>query len=266
MPGIGRGKDHIMLQLFSTLKGYRVAASDGRIGTVSDILFDDRSWKLRWLVVDTGTWLPGRMVLIHPSAIGPVDHGTREIGAALSREQVKESPDIRQDEPVSLQMESQLHGYYGWNPVWGGSYPGLGAMAFPLGPSPYFGGGGLREDSHHTPLTTEGDPDLRSAHSVQSYHVHATDGTIGHVENFLIDDADWSIRYLVIDTRNWWPGAHVLLSPHAVKAVSWTDHAITLDVTCAQVKDSPPWKPLDIVDEMYEKRLHTHYEWPGYGW
>jgi hypothetical protein len=103
-------------------------------------------------------------------------------------------------------------------------------------------------------------------HAVRGYHIHATDGSIGHVENFLIDDVTWAVRYLIIDTRNWWPGAHVLISPYAVQSIDWGDQQIHLNVTREKVKASPPWNPVEVVEEMYERRLHGYYGWPGYGW
>ena len=110
------------------------------------------------------------------------------------------------------------------------------------------------------------DPHLRSMVAVTGYHCHASDDAIGHVQDFLIDDGTWAISYLIIDTRNWWPGQHVLVSPHAVKNVNWSDSQIEFSVTRDQVKASPAWEPLDIIDQVYEERLHRHYGWPGYGW
>jgi sporulation protein YlmC with PRC-barrel domain len=260
-----------MLQVASALKGYAIEATDGRIGTVSDFLFDDKTWKIRWLVVDTGGWLSGRKVLIHPSALGTADHERLELPVSLTMAKVKDSPDIAQDRPVSQQMESSLFTHYGWDPMWGGgSYFGGLSMGYPLGATPYFG----REPVHAIPDTdggadlavNDGDPHLRSLSAIRGYQVHATDGDIGHVENFLIDDAAWGVRYLIIDTRNWWPGQHVLISPYAVQEISWSEHHVRLDVSRERVKTSPPWDPARMIDEVAEKRVHTHYDWPGYGW
>ena len=121
-----------MLEVGSALKGYAIEASDGRIGTVGDFLFDDRTWKVRWLVVDTGTWLTGRKVLVHPSAIGRADYERRELSVSLTKSQVKGSPDILQDQPVSQQMERRLYDYYGWDPYWGDNYFGMGSMDIAL--------------------------------------------------------------------------------------------------------------------------------------
>ena len=255
-----------MLEVGSALKGYAIEASDGRIGTVDDFLFDDRTWKIRWLVVDTGSWLTGRKVLIHPSAIGRADYERRELSVSLTRSQVKGSPDLLQDQPVSQQMERSLHDYYGWDPYWGDNYFGMGAMVSPLSPSPYFTETAAHENADIVLGLNDGDPHLRSIAAVTGYHIHARDGQIGHVENFLIDDATWGIRYLIIDTRNWWPGKHVLVSPYAVLEINWSKRQVRLDVSREQVKSSPPWNPVDIINQTYEKRLHSHYDWPGYGW
>jgi len=254
-----------MLQVISGLKGYAIEASDGTIGTVSDFLFDDKSWQMRWVVVDTGGWLTGRKVLIHPSAIGHADHLRQELPVALTKKQVEDSPDIRDDQPVSRQMEYNLYNHYGWDPVWGGSYFGgyPNAIAMPFSAAPVFGGPSVAEAGG---LTTAGDPHLRSAAEVTGYHILASDGEIGHIENFLVDDALWDMRYLIIDTRNWWPGEHVLISPYAVKEISWAEHQIHIGEAREQVKASPPWNPLDLIDQDYEKQLHGHYKWPGYGW
>jgi hypothetical protein len=193
-----------MLQLASALPGLVIHASDGTIGTVSDLLFDDRTWALRWLVAETGGWLPGRKLRLHPSA---VTHAGGRSGAFF----------------VTLTRAA-------------------------------LDTGTLNED---------GDPHLRSAGSIRNYHILGSDGAIGHVENFLIDPASWAIRYLIIETRHWWPGEHVLISPRAVTEMSWPDHQLRLAVTRAQIKAAPKWDPAAAIDEFYEQQLHGHYGWPN---
>jgi uncharacterized protein YrrD len=270
------------MQVVSTLKGLSVEAKDGALGTVSDFLFDDSSWKVRWLVVDTGSWLTGRKVLVHPSAIGHADHGSRELTVALTKAQVEDSPDIARDKPVSQQMQNDLYGYYGWDPMWGGGMYGaglyggglygggmlggaMGGMASPLaGGLSYPGASGAGEAHRGDVNHNDGDPHLRSTAEVTGYHVHATDKSIGHVEDFLVDGESWSIRYIIVDTSNWWFGQHVVISPYAVKEVDWSDHHIRLDLTRDKVKSSPSWNPADQIDSDFERRLHSHYDWPGY--
>ncbi len=265
-----------MLQVVSNLKGFTIEAKDGSLGTVSDFLFDDTTWKMRWVVVDTGRWLTGRKVLIHPSSISHADYERRELSVTLTKAQVEGSPDISNDRPVSRQMQSDLYGYYGWDPYWGGGMYGAGLYADGLyggglGVLPYGRPGSLRpgarrDDAHGDLALDDGDPHLRSAAEVTGYHIHARDGTIGHVEDLLVDSTGWGIRYLIVDTKNWWFGKHVLISPYAVEGIDWSAHHIRLDIDRDKVKASPPWDPIDEINEAYEQRLHSHYDWPGYGW
>jgi hypothetical protein len=248
-----------MLQPGLAFKGFSIEASDGRIGTVSDFLFDDTSWKLRWLVVDTGGWMQERKLLLHPSAIEKADTEARALLVKLTRDQVEKSPNLASDEPVSLQMEHGLYGYYGIDPLWGGAYYGGNAIATPIS-APHYDGAemavGLR--GPHAP----GDPHLRSLAEVTGYNIHANDGPIGHIESFLIDDESWDIRYLVADTRNWWFGRHVLLSPAAIQHIAWDLHKVDLNLTCYKIKGSPPWDAAGLLSRAYEQLLHSYYEWP----
>ena len=211
-----------MLLVISALKGYAIEASDGRIGSVSDFLFDDKTWRVRWLIVDTGGWLSGRQVLVHPSAIGPADFDQNQLPVSLTKSQVEGSPDVLRDEPISRSVEDKLFSYYRWDPTWAGGYlgPSSGAMASPLGTPPYFGIGISPDAADITPDEKDPDPKRRSVADITGYHIHASDGEIGHVENFVMDSDSWTIRYLIVATRNWWQGQHVLISPAAVKKTS----------------------------------------------
>jgi hypothetical protein len=259
------GKAFTMLMAGSVLKGNGIEAEDGPIGTVKDILFDDQTWRVRWLVVDAGTWLTGRKVLLQPSCVLAADNVRGTLPVSLTRAKVKDSPAIEQDRPVSEQMESSLYDYYGWDPVWGGGIFGGGTMTQAFG-SPYGAGLPVREPARAEAPHDNGDPHLRSVDAVTGYHIHANDGMIGHAGDFLIDRESWAVRYLVVDTRNWWPGRHVLIAPAAVTDMSWSRRRIELNVSCDQVRESPQWEPADPVDRNYEQRLHRHYSWPDYGW
>jgi hypothetical protein len=260
-----------MLIVGSALKGYALAASDGRIGTVKTFLFDDTTWQIRWLVIDTGTWLSTRRVLVHPAALGTPDHERQFLPVRLSKAQIEASPDLAQDRPVTMQMETDVYSHYDWDPHWGPSFYGPAGVGTGPGGS-FSAAGGDPEDpavleAQRLQLgADDGDPHLRDMTALRGYHIHASDGSIGHVENFLIDDADWGIRYLIVDTRNWWPGARVLIAPYAVKSIEWTDRQVRLNVTQHQVRTSPAWDPVDIVERDYQRTLHSHYRWPGYGW
>jgi len=232
-----------MLQATSTLHGDAVQASDGQVGTVRDVLFDDRNWKSRWLVVKTGTWLLEREVLLHPSTVTGIDTNAKRLFVNLTKAQVEGSLGIAQDPPVSRQMENNLYEYYNWNPLWGGAS--------------FFNFGGSHDD---------GEPHPRSVAEVTGYGLHARDGDIGRVEDFLFDDAGWFLRYIVADTKDWWPSKHVMLSPHAIADIDWPGRRIELNVTREKVGNAPEWEPAAIIDREYEKRLHHYHGWRGYDW
>jgi hypothetical protein len=249
-----------MLRKASAIHGYAIAARDGRIGTVDDFLFEDDSWLVRWLVVDTGNWLSGRKVLLPLSALGQIDPDKREFTVGLTKQRVKDSPDIDIDRPVSRQIESNIYDYHGWQPYWGagmliGGYAyGGGAVAVSPVPESRL----LAEDIAAAQRSND-DPHLRSIEAIAGYHIHATDGEIGHVADFLVEDADWSIKYLVVDTQNWWPGKRVLISPRSVREIDWTDNLVNLEVDRQRVKGSPAYDASTIVDRVYEKNFQDHY-------
>lgn len=246
-----------MLQQGLAFKGFSVEATDGKIGTVSDFLFDDSTWALRWLVIDTGTWLTDRKLLLHPTVIDKADMRVKALLVKLTRSQVEQSPSIASDEPVSMQMEYNLYGYYGLDPSWGGYHYGGNAMEQPAAvtnmPVPVSDTANGRRGP---------DPHLRSLLEVTGYNIHATDGDIGHIETFLIDDAGWDIKYLQVDTRNWWFGQHVLLSPASVTAIRWDEHRVDINLTCYKIKNSPPWDATALIDRAYETLLQAYYSWP----
>jgi hypothetical protein len=249
-----------MLWDASAINGYAIEASDGRLGTVSDLLFEDVGWVVRWLVVDTGNWLPGRKILLPLSALGQPDRALRHFPIMLNMQQIKDSPNVDTDLPVSRQIEAQVHDYFGWTPYWGGSFlPMNNAMAMPFAAP-------LHEPQstpHNLPdtdaQTSEGDPHLRSMAAITGCHIHATDGEIGHIEDFLVDDADWNIRYIKVDTRNWWPGQQVLISPFSVQEIDWAGKLVHIDVSRQRIKDAPPYDPSITVDGAYEEKFLTYY-------
>ena len=189
-----------------SVKGYEISASDGPLGTVSDFLLRDNVWQIKWLVVDIGTWLPGRQVLIHPRALGEPDATLRNFPVRLTKEQVKDSPAVATDKPVSRQMEQHLYDHYGWDPAWGETYFQSGAITTKLVPPPYLAGAFPHDRPHTTIDQKPIDVHLRSVVAMRGYHIHASDGDIGLIADFLIDDSDWSLRYIMADTGNWWPG------------------------------------------------------------
>ncbi|WP_372624633.1 PRC-barrel domain-containing protein [Falsiroseomonas sp.] len=242
-----------MLWRSTTLIGSGIRARDGEIGSIADLLFDETDWTVRWVLVDTGTWLTGRRVLLPPSCFGAPGGVTLEYPVDLTRKQVEESPEIDFDAPVSRQLESRVYSHYGWTPYWN------------LGYAPPFAAPGLLPTTGQAPPAPEprqepsGDPHLRSAREVTGYYVQATDGDIGHVEEFLVDDESWVIRYAMIDTANWWPARKVLLSPRSFREIDWATQKVRVDVTREQVKASPEYDPSTTLQRDHEARLHAHY-------
>lgn len=239
----------------STLKNFNLKSRDGEIGRARDFYFDDRHWAIRYLVADTGGWLAHRKVLISPYALGGVSSGDGSIAVDLTQKQIEDSPPLDSDEPVSRQFEEMYHDCFAWPTYWSGPYT--------WGAYPQI----LRDpEQWMEPAATAppSDPHLRSTNFVGGYHVHATDGEIGHIADFLIDEATWAIRYLVIDTRNWWPGKKILVSPAWIDRVSWLEREVFVNLHRDVIRDAPAYAPGTPLTREFETKLHGHYRRAGY--
>jgi hypothetical protein len=199
-----------MLRSLNNLLGSSIQARDGEMGRACNFLFDDETWTVRYVVVETGSWFASRKVLISPAAVGQPDWVERRLPVLLTKEQVRNSPDVDADQPVSRQQEIAMNRYYGWPDYW--------SLEFITLPEPQTG----------HPADTGGDAHLRSAREVAGYEVLATDGELGHVEDFIIDDADWFVRYLAVGTGNWFAGHKLLVPTRWVGSVSWPDRRVLL--------------------------------------
>jgi hypothetical protein len=239
------------------LNGYRLNSLDGHIGKVIEFYFDDLHWTIRYLVADTGFWLPGREVLISPYALGSIntDIYLKQIEIHLTKKQIEDSPSLDADKPVSRQFERAYYGHYGWPVYWGGPDR--------WGASPDI----VRDREkwkQYVQSEKRGDPHLRSTDRVSGHHVEALDGEIGHVGDFIIDDETWAIRYLVINTHNWWPGKKVLISPQWIERVSWSERKVWVNLTRDIIKRSPEYTEDFLPNRDYEAALHQHYKRQGY--
>ena len=177
---------------------------------------------------------------------------------------MEKSPDIDTDKPVSRQHETAYHGYYGYTPYWAGAYL-WGAYPYPdLGAGPALSAADLARERRWNWAAKErdDDPHLRSSRAVTGYHIQATDGDIGHVEDFLVDDHSWAIRYMIVDTTNWWAGKKVLVAPAWIERVDWDESKVHVTVTRAQIKTSPEYDPARPVERAYETQLYDHYGVP----
>ena len=262
-----------MLHSIQEMNGYTIQASDGEIGTVDQFLFDDQQWTIRYLVVDTGGWLSGRRVLISPISVKAANWNEQVIGLSLTKQQVEQSPGIYQDLPVSRHKEAELAQYYGYQPYWGGVgywgaglYPGPLLYASPAVPNPATApavpaGTTTRQDAD---TQERADPHLRSTREVSGYTIQARDGEIGQVDDFLVDDETWVLRYLVIDTGGWWSGKKVLIAPDWIRAISWERSGVQVDLLRERIKQAPEFDPYKPVSRDYEQRLYEYYEQPTY--
>jgi uncharacterized protein YrrD len=232
-----------MLRTVNKLDHCRIIASDGEIGSISDVYFDDEKWVVRYLVVDTGGWLNDRRVLISPYAVRFIDWDMRAVVVDLTRDQVRSSPGIDTDKPVSRQQEEEYHRYYGYPQYWPyATYWAWGAIPLAVPPDPQVHTEAEKARREHA-RSIGADVHLRSSRAVQGYHIETTDNAIGHVADFLFDEETWAIRYLIADTRNWLPGKHVLLAPQWIRSVSWADRSLSVALSRREVEQSPQYDP-----------------------
>ncbi len=247
-----------MLRSVKEIIGYDLEAKDGSIGRCHDFLYDDRDWVVRYLVADTGKWLPGRRVLVSPIALEKPDWDLRKLELDLTTDQVENAPSLSEDEPVSKQFEIDYYAYYGWPYYWVG--PGIwGPYAVPRD---------LRRAEDKKAAETKeggaGDPHLRSSREVTGYHVAAADRDIGHVDDMIVDDTEWVIRYVVVDTRNWLPGRHVLVAPMWFTGIVWSQRKVHTDLTAEEIENSPEFDPSAPINREYERQLYDYYGRPIY--
>jgi hypothetical protein len=235
-----RDRENSMLRSVKALRGYRIQASDGDIGQIHDCYFDDRRWTIRYLSAGVGHWLPRRHVLIPPLALRALDETGATLHVTLTKAQVRDSPGIDTDKPVSRQHAIELAQYFGFPYDWNG--PALR----PLRGQP------------------AGDPHLRSAREVTGYSVHGVYDKIGGVDDLLVDDTVWAIRYIVVDIWRAWPGKKVLLASEWIERVSWEWTTVETDVQWSTIRDAPEYDPNRPIDRGYETRLYEHYHRPKY--
>jgi sporulation protein YlmC with PRC-barrel domain len=247
-----------MQKTISNLTGNSIVATDGDIGTLEDFYFDDLSWTIRYLLAGTGDYFVGKDVLLSPFSIEKVDSSGR-INVMSTRRQVDASPTIDIEKPVSSQHESSYNDFYGYPHYWRGpnlwgptSRPQLTAAA-----------DDQMIGKPHAKREEPGELHLRSAIRMIGYHTEATDGEIGRVEDFVIDEETWEIRYLVVDTCNWLPGKKVIISPRWIEHVNWANSTVYVNLCREAIKSGPEYRP-DALNRQYEGELYDHYDRPKY--
>lgn len=244
-----------MLINVKNLKSYKLKGIDQEFGSIREFYFDDKFWTIRYLVANTGTWLNKKPVLISPYFLENInpDHGV--INVNLTRKQVEDSPSPDNDKPVSRQFEERYYDYYGVPAYWGG--PSM------WGPVPNL----VRDREQWKNMKTEEkswDTDLRSTKDVSGHVIHATDGDIGKIDDFIVDDDTWAIRYFVVDTKKLIPGRKVLVSPQWITDISWEDSKVTIDLSREVIRNAPEFDPDEFLTREHEKRLWDYYNRQGY--
>lgn len=242
------------------MRGYSIHATDGDIGVVDEFYFDDKTWTASYLVVETGSWLSGRSVLISPTAIVKVDPILEKVYLTLTKEQVEKSPDVYSHKTLARQHEGGYSVYFGW-PYYLSSAVGWGINDYPTsrGEQNHSGSAELRR-FEVTSTEEVNDPHLRSTKVVARYHIMSVNGEIGHVDDFLLDEHTWKIRYIVVDTRNWWPGKKVLLAQEWIIMASWAEMYVYVNLTREIIKSAPEFELGEPVTREYEARLFAHYK------
>ncbi len=245
-----------MLRSLKEMEGFKIKAIDGEIGKLYEFYFDDHTWIVRYIIVDTGTWLAEKLVLISPESFKSLNWDDKIFAVNLDKQQIEDSPEVDKERPVSRQKETELIGYYGWPMYWTGiGGPTIGA--FP----PANAAITKTEEEILEKRRKEGkdDPNLRSSRAVISYGIHASDGHIGHVEDFLVDDETWNIRYLIVDTKSLLPGKKVITALDWIEKIVWSESELYLKLTKDEIKNSPEYDPSKPVEREYENRVHEYY-------
>jgi len=226
-----------MLRSIKQLYGDKLGARDGDIGHIKDFYFDDQSWAIRYLVVDTGSWLPGRQVLLSPYSLGSIEQTGKILRVNLTRKQIENSPSIDSHKPVSRQYEEDYYRYFGWPYYWqGDALWGLsGVPILELPPKPLPG----EPVPVNDPASEPADAHLRSTQAVSGYHLQASDGIMGHVCDFMMDAQSWGIPQVVVKTGHRFSGKEVLLQTSKVDHISYEESKVVANLTMEAVEQSP---------------------------
>ncbi len=226
------------------LIGYSIMAKDGELGKVAEFYFDDKNWLVRYLVVETGNWFFNKKVLLPHKVLGSVDWEKETFHVDLTTKQVADSPDVETKLTVSRQHEMELFSYYALPYYW--SDLAITAPIINLQPDPV-----LDEEGKVIPPPKK-NPHLCSSEIVDGFHIQTSEGAIGHLADFLLDDDTWTINFLVVNKHNWLPEEKMLLSPKWVDHIDWDESNIYVDLSKETIKNSPEFDPIQTIGTDFQ--------------
>ncbi|MFN2341110.1 MAG: PRC-barrel domain-containing protein [Halanaerobium sp.] len=253
-----------MLRKLKNLEGFKIHGKDGDLGKVKDFYFDQQRFVLRYVVVDTGNWLKHHKILISTDSFEKINYEQEEIIVNLTAEKLEAGPRIDKNKPVSKVMEEKVVKHFDWPIYWTSPHPSDGP--------PIEAGSMIREnifdfdnltDAEKQAEEEEIDSNLRSLKEVRGYHIQAEDKEFGHLEDLFVDEENWLIRYLLIDTRNILPGKDVLIAPEWLRNISWNQEKIFVNKTKEEIKSAPEYREEKsdyLVHRDYEEDLYDHYD------
>ncbi|MCC3144961.1 PRC-barrel domain-containing protein [Halanaerobium sp. Z-7514] len=257
-----------MLRKLNELKAFKVQGKEEELGEVSDFYFDQDHFILRYLVLDTDCWLKKEQTLISTDEIEAIDHNKKEIKTTMRAEALENGPSLEKNQPISKIMEENVVDYYDWPLYWASTSSG-GVPTIPAGTK-------MREklfdfetltDEEKQAKEEELDSNLRSLNEISGYEIQAVDKSFGKVKDLFVDEEDWLIRYLLIDTRKILPSKKVIIAPEWVRHISWDKKQIFVDKSKKEIKNAPKYEEdeaKELVDRDYEEDLYDHYDEPKY--
>lgn len=259
-----------MLRSIKALVGYVLSASDGEIGRCDDFLFDDRNWTVRYMVAKTAKWLPGRKVVVSPGFLGEPDWAGGRLPVRLTRRQLEDSPPLAEHALVSAAYERAYWGYYSRPPHGTPPPDGVGPGGFGALPwAAWANNSAMPPPLPEAAVTSEEverirEEHLRSVVEVIGYGIAATDRDLGEVDDFVVDDLTWVLRYLVVDTGRWLPGRKILIAPPLLGAIDWPGQRLSVGLDAERIRNAPEFDPAVPIDRRYEAAIYEYYGLPRY--
>lgn len=250
----------MLRSLKDIIKNYELHALDGKIGKISDFYFHDNFWIIKYLVADTGDWLRERLVLLSPITLGSPDWESVELPVNLTKEKIENSPPVENHKPVSKQLENELMKYYAWPIDYSYGFGTVNTVEMQLLQTRIIEA--QKEKEIKSKETQKENKHLRSANEVIGYDIQATDGLIGHLEDFIIEDKSWIINYIIVDTRNLFPGPKVIVTPGWITKIDWTKHNVSLNLNKESIENSPLFDPSNPVNKALEIQEYDFYGKP----